>query len=1525
MRLLHFGAFLFLSASPLYAQWRVARFDHITTAQGLCNDRVLALAQDRQGYMWLGTESGLSRFDGINMVPYYHDSTDPETLSSSNIETLYVDPEGTLWVGTKQGLNRYVPEYDRFERFRVGKTSFEFMHIKAVFKASNGDFWIGTYGEGLFLIQDNGKKVTNFTHDQDDPNSLASNGILNIHEDRQGNIWVGAYESLDLYSPDTGGFIHHTVENGLGGGPIMSICEDGLGNLWVASFYGIVYRPPNSMNFERLKLDREPISYAITTRSGNLLIGANQALINYDPVTRDLSVLQPSSSDNYSIKESGILSIYEDSGGVAWIGTQDAGVSKFDVRQMRFRNYQQGAAEGQSLSGSMVLSILERNDGTFLVGTVTGLDKIDRRAGTITPIPLMQGSKKHVKVFMLQETEKGDVWLGTLNGLGLLSGEDGSIHWYNNKDPNDPMHMEYPSVQALLYDTQRRLWVGTQDGLYVLKPDAEGFLRIDHDSDPKVALTHDEIYYMFESSDGLVWVGTGSGLNAIDLETMTNTHYVRDATRANSLSNNGITCVIESKNGNLWVGTTDGLNRLSTDRKSVEVIRAKNGLASNNISSILEDDLGHIWVATDKGISQLDAMGNPKRTLDVFDGLQSNTFSMGASYKSRSGELFFGGKKGMTSFFPKDIVIDNRKPDIEITSLHIFDKQIKPGNGDNDLINRVVGFTDEIVFNYKHRMIQFGFAVMHYANPSKNRYAFKLEGMDDNWVYRDGEKAFATFTNINPGTYTLRVKGAHHHDVWNDEGKSIRIRVKPAPWLSVWAYLVYSMLVALVLAAYVRAQNRKLQLQRTINEQQNKVNERLRQLDRFKDEILANTSHELRTPLNGIIGLADSLRDGSAGTLTEPARRDLATIVSCGKRLSSLINDILDYSRLKNSTLKLNRRAVDMHVVAEMVLKLSKPLVSHKDIKLIEAIPQDLPMIEGDENRLMQILHNLVGNAIKFTEKGYVKISARLHGEHVLVSVSDTGIGIPEDKLDQVFEAFEQGDSSAIRSFGGTGLGLAITKRLVAMHGGDIAIDSVLGAGTTFSFSLPVMGADANEVAEKMQFNERVFLGELEEDQAVEVEMTRERESDHPAVKGDQTGSILVVDDEPVNRKVLLNYLVPQGYRIIEASGGAEALQKVNEEENIDLILLDIMMPRMSGYEVCRRIREIYSVNELPVIFLSAKNQTADLLEGFVVGGNDYLAKPITKAELLARVNTHLELLDVNRNLEHKVAERTVELEMKNQKIMEQQEELIRKQRQLVIQEKMASLGTLTAGIAHEINNPVNFAHGSVQNLIADLDKFRNFFFDLAGPDADEDILDAFRERMDPLFNHGDTIMEGTKRIRDIVKELQTFSRMDEADIKKAELVAGIESTLSLVKANFADRVRFVTRYDDQLEIVCWPAEMNQVFMNLIVNGCQAICRKQDENGVQAGETLTITTYKEDGCAVIRFQDEGCGMPEDVRSRIFEPFYTTKPVGEGTGLGLSISYEIVTKHKGRIELTSTEGVGTTMTIFLPLDVKLTEE
>jgi signal transduction histidine kinase/serine phosphatase RsbU (regulator of sigma subunit) len=391
----------------------------------------------------------------------------------------------------------------------------------------------------------------------------------------------------------------------------------------------------------------------------------------------------------------------------------------------------------------------------------------------------------------------------------------------------------------------------------------------------------------------------------------------------------------------------------------------------------------------------------------------------------------------------------------------------------------------------------------------------------------------------------------------------------------------------------------------------------LRKANQLKDEFLANTSHELRTPLNGIIGIAESLREGVAGELSAPAKTNLSMIVSSGQRLSTLVNDILDFAKLKHKTLELQLKSVGLREIVEIVLTLSQPLLAKKTVKLHNAIALDLPAAEADENRVQQILYNLVGNAIKFTENGTIEIKAQVVNKHVEITVSDTGIGIPEDKQEIIFESFEQLESGMDRSYSGTGLGLAVTKRLVELHRGNLWVKSTLGVGSQFTFTLPI---STKPISSQL-------ISQISEIQAP-IDLNIDTLVHQPLINPSTSGQfkILIVDDEPVNRQVVANFLSLEDYNIIQATSGIEAITLIEKGLIPDAILLDVMMPRMTGYEVTQKLRDKWQLTELPILLLTAKNQVEDLVIGLEVGANDYLTKPISKDELLARIKMHLSI-----------------------------------------------------------------------------------------------------------------------------------------------------------------------------------------------------------------------------------------------------------------------------------------------------------
>lgn len=684
-----------------------------------------------------------------------------------------------------------------------------------------------------------------------------------------------------------------------------------------------------------------------------------------------------------------------------------------------------------------------------------------------------------------------------------------------------------------------------------------------------------------------------------------------------------------------------------------------------------------------------------------------------------------------------------------------------------------------------------------------------------------------------------------------------------------------------------------------------KQNQELQRLDKLKDEFLANTSHELRTPLNGIIGIAESLLD-SHHKLSPEVNINLSMIAKSGRRLSNLVDDILDFAKLRHKDIELSLKPVGIKEIVDLVIALSKPLIGKKDLQLINEIPGDLPPANADENRLQQIFYNLIGNAIKFTPKGTITISAQPKNEQLFISITDTGIGIKPDKLDRIFESFEQGDGSTAREYGGTGLGLTITKKLVELHGGKITVTSELNQGSVFSFTIPI----SPETIPLENYPHPVLLPS-EDSHNLDTELVINDNINDDSIK------IMIVDDEPINLQVLVNYLSPYNYRILQANHGAEALALLDSKTKPDIILLDVMMPRMTGYEVCRKVREKYSLDQLPILMITAKNQINDIITGLEAGANDYLSKPVHKKELLARIRTQMQLcqLETLRQLSDEYRQKVDEL---NQTL----QTLKRTQTQMIQSEKMSSLGKLVAGIAHEINNPANFISGNLnytQQYVFDiLDLVKKYQEHYQEPPAEitemiDDIDLPFIESDLPSVIQ--SMKAGVERISKIVVSLRQFSRLDESDSKLTDLTLDIDSTLLILGSRLTN-IEVIKEYGKIPLIECYPGLLNQTFLNIISNALDAL-NNLTGNPIEQPKIWIKTQAIENNKIQIKIRDNGPGITPEVQKQIFDPFFTTKDVGSGTGLGLSTSYSIIVEqHGGQLTCVSKPGEGAEFIIEL---------
>ena len=935
-----------------------------------------------------------------------------------------------------------------------------------------------------------------------------------------------------------------------------------------------------------------------------------------------------------------------------WIGTFGGGVDRFSRSKHKFTLYRHDPVDVQSLDNNTVFPIYEDRRGTLWVGTLGGaLNEFNAERTRVVARHLV-GSGLTRPLAMLED-DRGRFWVGTAaSGLLLFDRDSGQVtrRWVN--DPDDPDSLGFNSVSGLLQDSRGRLWA-SGGHFSAFDPDTGTFRNYLHDPDDPSSLPQGGNRRIHEDRNGTLWITSFGGLSRFHRERETFSHYGPDPANPDSLSHSTVMGLFEDDDGFFWLTTYGGgLNRFDPRTGKAESFTTKHGLPSDALYGILPDDHGNLWLSSNGGLVKLDPRTMEFTTYTMADGLQSNEFNGHSYVRTGDGELFFGGVNGLNSFYPDSIQRSDYSPPMAITSLIRSDRREKlPSAGAGD--------EAQVVVSYKDNAFSFEFASLDYASPERNLYAYKLEGFDAHWI-EAGSRRFAGYTNLDGGEYVFRVRGTNSDGVWNEEGTSIRVLVTTPPWKTWWAYCLYLLTAVAAVLAYVRHKTaaHKLEIER-----QREEAARLRQIDRMKDELLANTSHELRTPLNGIIGITQSLLDGATGPLEEPTRDNLSMVVSSGRRLAHLVDDILDFSKLRKHQIELRRAAVDLRPLVDEVLGLSRPLLSGKSLELVSRVPHDLPLLDADTNRLQQIFHNVIGNALKFTEDGEVAVSAHTVDDGVEITVSDTGIGIPADQLDRIFESFAQADGSTGRTFGGTGLGLTITRRLVELHGGTIRLESDVGEGTRVHFTIPAWSGDGPREAAPSEVRRpgtSLLSGVRDLEPAQPVTLAPSQAETGHAGGGNGQGvnvvgangnngngaRVLIVDDEPINLQVLRNILSLEGFHISQAIDGRQCLAQLHELEQPppDIILLDVMMPGMTGFEVTQQIRAEYSANDLPIVLVTAKNQVSDLEQGLASGANDYLTKPFSRNELLARMRMHLSLARAH-TLEAEHRRRSKELE----------------------------------------------------------------------------------------------------------------------------------------------------------------------------------------------------------------------------------------------------------------------------------------
>jgi two-component system sensor histidine kinase ChiS len=1035
-------------------------FRHILPDQLESIGYMTAITQDSTGFLWFGGVNGLARYDGYNLVFYKHQEGVKGSLSNNYVNHLLVTRDGTLWVATQAGLNRYDADTDSFVTYRHDSDSAYGISVndcRFVLEDAQGRMWLGTRGGFHQFFRDTGK-FTRYFYDPY-PKNGGDAVVWTLAEDSEGDIWIGNHTGgVSRFNPQQNSFRHYRHDpkdpDSLGDNDVRSLFVDSRDRLWVGTYSGgLNMLPAGEQRFRRYPFDasQKNVWDTLEDKDGNIWVGDGGSLMVLDAETGKSSRFNYRESDSNGPGNHVVSVLFEDRAGDMWLGYFPSGVDMVDRQASVFRNFTYNPNDPTSVGDGGILATYQDVHGNIWVGAGYGLSLFNRETQSFKTFRADANDPNSLRgdtVLSIKGEDDGTLWVGIwAAGLHRYDPVTQNFRQYM-PIPGDPNSLLGREPWALLIDREGVLWIATEEGVNRYNREADNFT---HFLPHPTQMDGDTSLYtraLYEDSQGNLWVGSTRGLFLLDRTTGEFERFRHRPGSRNSISADFVKALYEDSCGHLWIGTHGGgLNRMEIGSRRFRTYNAEHGLPDDVVTGIIEDDQQRLWVSTHKGIARFDAATNSFRAYDKRHGLAGNLFNRNTASKTTQGELLFGSSKGLTIFNPAELWDNDYLPPVVITDFQIFNKPVPIGDGSP--LEKAPGRVDTIRLDPDQSVFSFAFAALNYRSPEENQYAYRLDGFDKTW-HNVGKQRTATYTNLDPGTYTFQVRGSNNEGLWNEEGAQVTVVVAPPLWRSWWAYVFYALMLAALVYLVLH-----FQMKKQAYEREHTLNRRLQELDKLKDEFLANTSHELRTPLNGIIGLSESLLDGAAGPVPEPMKKYLEMIAYSGKRLANLVNDILDFSKLKNHTLQLHRKPVDVYEAVQLLLKMTEPLLGSKPLELINAVPETLPPVYADEGRLQQILYNLVGNAVKFTDQGSITVSAKYEYDRVVIDVVDTGIGIPPDQVNKIFESFEQVDGTDNRKYGGTGLGLAITKRLVELHGGAINVNSTLGAGSRFRVRLP--------------------------------------------------------------------------------------------------------------------------------------------------------------------------------------------------------------------------------------------------------------------------------------------------------------------------------------------------------------------------------------------------------------------------------------------------------------------------------------
>lgn len=1202
-------------------------FQNFSKKDGLSQASVFAIAQDSLGFMWFGTRDGLNRFDGYQFKIYKPDESSG-SIVSNDIRTLYFESQrNELWIGANSGLSKYESTEDKFLNFLHSPTDSSSLSnnvVRQIYRDSKGRLWVGT-AVGLNLFDEKNNTFKRFYFEGIVTNQDGSHDVKAILEDEQGSVWFGTANGLYYLSEENNSNytfkkIDKKERKLLSETHIKNILKDKNGNFWIGTFEdGIVYwdkKNKITTNFQNEKNNDSSLSHnnirsMALDKNDDLWVGTFDGLNFLKKNKTSFTRFTKSELRSSGLTDRSIRSVFIDKRGSLWLGTYYGGINHLDENYNRFINYKHEPI-GNVLSGDVVSSFVEDKNENLWIGTEGGgLNFYDKKNKKFTSFQYQPGEKNslsgnNVKQLLLD----GDkLWIGTFQaGLNLFDINTQRFRHFKN-DSKNVNSLSSNNVYGLMKE-DHLLWILTYGGgLNILDLRKNEFYNYNHQPNNDKSLSSEYGRVFLKTEDGQLWIGTEKGLNKVkkNVEGFPESFEVY-------LSHEKIYSLQEDLNGNIWVGTfTNGFYKFHPQSNTFIHFTTMDGLPGNTVFGILEASKDELWLSTNNGLSKFDPQLKTFTNFNYSNGLENSEYNFNAYYKTKSGDLLFGGLNGFTQFNPKAIQPNQFVPPIAFTELRKNNVVISVGD-ETGLLKNSLHLTKSITFKYNEANFTLGFAALDFFSPENNHYAFMLEGIDRNWNNSVG-KTEATYTIQKEGAYIFRMKGGNSDGVWNPRERQLKIVVLPPPWRTWWAYLIYLTLVSAIafgLIRFVRLRH-KLQLEQVAKQQQKELHE-------VKLRFFTNITHEFRTPLTLILGPLNDLINSEA--YPQKDYKQLSLIQRNAQRLLNLVNQVLTFQKLATDHEPLN-------IVHENLVEfLQEIFLAFQETANLRKINYHFETSDSemnawfDQDKLEKVFFNLLSNAFKFTpDGGKITMDISHNNQYIEIRVKDNGEGVELAYQEQIFKRFYEKSETKHSNIKGSGIGLAISKQMVALHHGKISVENDLDTGTANGATFLVQIPKGKAHFHGDSVVEHKFLTDSIKNYQSLITPQKDRDisvQPHQNVLTEEAPLLLIIEDNPeVRHYIQLTFAVD--YRISLAENGEEGLQKAKKELP-NLIISDVMMPKMDGITLCGKVKTDLEISHIPIILLTARTASLFKIEGLKIGADDYVTKPFIPEELRLRV-----------------------------------------------------------------------------------------------------------------------------------------------------------------------------------------------------------------------------------------------------------------------------------------------------------------